>query len=417
MERDIHFDSIIEQLGMPSIIVERPTLSRWDAHTLLFRRRVLFFDWLLACSIVRSVPKLCRPIRIAGWDDFARRCSALEFPGLATDDLLRMLDGTVRTYARKAIVQVSAARWLIKTLRPHAIVEITSYDSSVRAVNLAAREARVPIVELQHGLINHDLSYDYYLPREFRQLRPLPDKVLVYGETFRKCILELSTAFLPGDIVVAGYPRLDQFLLGVAESGYANVRKEARRRLSAADSTQVLLITTQPGIRLEDILVPAVRLLGERRDLMVCIKPHPSEAGRWQRGRFRAFQHAPYRIITDTDIDLYQLLAATDVHATVYSTVFLECLALSVPTIILGSCPGSFGVTQLLAEGEAVTMRTATEFAALVERLSRDAKEKERMVEDGRETARRFFSEAHCGIAIIVGEIQECARRHQNGSW
>jgi hypothetical protein len=247
-------------------------------------------------------------------------------------------------------------------------------------------------------------------------MRPLPDKILVYGKAFKDSILEMGTGFSSQDVVVAGYSRLDRFLLELSECGYVSVRMAARQRLGVGEGTQVITVTSQPGTGtcLGTFMLTAASALREQ-DIMVCIKPHPSETGRWQRARFDAFRGAPYRIVTDADMDLYELLVATDVHVTVYSTVFLECLALSVPTVIVGSCPGSAGATKLLSEDEVVVVNTAAEFASLIQRLSRDIGQKQQLVEIGKTTAGRFFSEEHCAIQVAVHQIQECKRRQRRG--
>ena len=75
------------------------------------------------------------------------------------------------------------------------------------------------------------------------------------------------------------------------------------------------------------------------------------------------------RVILDKDVDLYELLIASNMHVTVYSTVFLECLSLEVPNVIV-KCPGYEVAFELVDRQDLLVAGTPQELVALVRKLA-----------------------------------------------
>jgi len=405
---DIYFDLIQKRISETSIVVERTTLSKWDLHSLLYRKDVVFFDWFMLLAILKLSLRLLKAPGIKGWGLLRAECQEIDFTGISSEQLLTMIESVIDGFSRKAIVQVEASRMLLQEINPEVIIEICSYDSAPRAMNLVARERGIPIIELQHGLISQDMCYNYFLPDDYRGEKPLPNKILVYGKAFEQSILGMGTAFSSENIDVVGFPRLSIFLKKLKREGPDSLRGKTRAHLGIAQDTFVLTVATQPTTSdcLSNFLKEGLKRL-EGDDFSICIKLHPSEAETWKRSYSNIIQDPRVRILTDRDVDLYDLLVASDVHITVYSTVFLECFALGVPNIIIG-CPGYSNVLQLVDQNEIIIVRNPSELVAQLTRLKEDAEYRGMIVKKGEEAPGRFFAGGNSPVDAIIEEIEQC---------
>jgi len=406
-KHDIFLDPIYRKISRKSIMVERTTLSKWDLHSLLHRKDVIFFDWFMLLALLKPSLRLLKAPGIKGWGLLRAKCQEIDFTGISSEQLLTMIESVIDGFSRKAIVQVEASRMLLRRLSPKVIVEICSYDSAPMAVNLVAKREGTPIVELQHGIISKShIGYTYFLPTDYQGEKPLPDKIMVYGEAFKQAILTTGNAFTPGNIVISGFPRMSAFLKKLEWEGRDSLRGRVRCRLGITQDTFVLTVTTQPTISacLSNFLKEALETL-EGDDFAVCIKTHPSEAETWKKSYRDIIQDPRVRILTDSDIDLYELLVASDIHVTVYSTVLLEALALGIPNVIVG-CPGYEIAMELVGEKELLLADTPTAFADLVRKLGSSPGLRDRVIQEGKRVAERFFSTAGDPESIIVTAIE-----------
>ena len=406
---DIYFGSLLHQISDECIVIERATLSKWDLQSLLFRKEAIFFDWMLLRAILKLFPVLRKPPEIKGWSSLQSKCREVDFGSISSDHLLNMLQSVINGVSRKVLVQVEASKMLVQRLAPSVIVEIASYDSAPMALNLVAIRQNIPIVELQHGDINKQhIGYAYFIPDNYRGERPLPNKILVYGEAFRQAVLAAGTAFTLDNVVVSGFPRMSKFLKKLELEGRESLREKVRHHLGLEQDAFLFTVTTQPTISssLSKFLEDVLRSLKER-NLVVCIKPHPSEVGTWKSSYAALLRDPRVRVLQDEDIDLYELLVASDVHGTVYSTVFLECFVLGVPNIIIG-CPGYTNVLQSVDQDEIIVANYQETFIAELTRLMEDAEYRHVIIEKGRQVAKRFFAVDISPEEIMIKEIDQC---------
>lgn len=407
--RDIFLDPIYRKISRKSIMVERTTLSKWDLHSLLHRKDVIFFDWFMLLALLKLSLRLLKAPEVKGWHLLRNKCQEINFAGIPSEQLLSMMKSIIDGFSRKAIVQVEASKMLLQEINPGVIIEICSYDSGSMAVNLIARRRRIPVVELQHGVINKGhMGYTYFIPQDRQVEKLIPDRILVFGEAFKQAILATGTAFTSDNIVISGFPRMSTFLEKLEREGRDSLREEIRHRLRINSDTFLITVTTQPMSSrcLASFLREALKTL-EINNFTVCIKPHPSEAETWKRSYGDIIQDPRVRTLTNKDIDLYELLVASDVHATVCSTVFLECFALGVPNIIIG-CPGYSNVLQLVDQNEIIIVKDPSEFIAQLKRLDEDAEYGEMIVKKGAEASGRFFASDNSPVDAIIKEIEKC---------
>jgi len=151
------------------------------------------------------------------------------------------------------------------------------------------------------------------------------------------------------------------------------------------------LITVTSGHDTSRYLSPFLeKVISLSKDFIICIKLHIGEVGKWEYVYKNIANHPRIRIISDNIIDLYDLLFASDVHATVYSTVHLECLALGIPNVII-KIPGYISVFQLANKNDLIYVRTALQFVKEIKKLQENENYRNRIIERGKCAAKRFF--------------------------
>lgn len=404
---DIYFDPIYNKIPAKAFIVERTTLSKWDFYSLLFRKDIIPFDWMMLLALLKLSPSLWKAPDIKGLGSLCNKCQGIDFDSISSEQLFNMIKSVIDRFSRKAIVQVEASKMLLQRMNPKVIVETCSYDSGPMAMNLVARRQGIPIVELQHGLISRShAGYAYFLPADYQGELPLPNKMLVYGEVFKKAIIEAGDAFNAGMIVVTGFPRMARFMGRVEREGRDTIRRETRRRLSLGYRQFVVVATMQPTTSscLSAFLGRALKELSGM-DVVLCIKPHPSELGTWQSSYSDLLADPHVRVVFDKDVDLYELLIASDIHVTVYSTVFLESFALGAPNILV-NCPGYEYAFELVNQDEVLFAETPEAFAVLVKKIAESPDLRGEIIERGKCTARRFFSTDGDPESNIVSAIE-----------
>ncbi len=392
-QRDLYFQPLQQRLGKDCVIVERPALTGWDLRSLFLRKDVVFFDWALLQAAAQMIPRLAMVPAISGWESFKTKCRQVSFEGISTDLVLSIVEESIHEVWRKVLIQVKASEVVLRRLKPRVVLTITSYDSAPRAMCLVARRRDVPVIELQHGLIGRShVGYAYFLPANYQGELPLPSKILVYGEAFKKAIIEAGNAFNAGMIEVTGSPRIVRFMKRVESEGRDNIRGATRRRLGLAKGPFVVTVTTQPTTSncLSVFLSHAIKEL-EDTEVVLCIKPHPSELGTWRSSYSDLLADPHVRVVLEKDVDLYELLIASDIHVTVYSTVFLESLALGTPNILV-NCPGYKYAFELVNQDEVLFAETPEAFLLMVRKLAESSCFRDEVIQKGKQVAGRFFS-------------------------
>lgn len=244
-------------------------------------------------------------------------------------------------------------RLLVKRVRPRVVIVSTVGERSLCA---AAREEGVPVVELQHGLLdrnNAGYAWTEYAS-EYRDTMPLPTHIFLFGEHWRE---ELRAGgFWGEELRVVGSARMD---------AYRAVRRGDRPRKGKR------VVWTTQGVdvaRSIDFMAEFMRLSSDE-DLELLVKLHPV----YDR------DPTPYRLRLGGDprisIEMategnstFEALVDADLHVSIYSTSHYDAIGLGVPTAILPL--KRFEVVRLLADrGHADLVATPEQLAALVKGL------------------------------------------------
>ncbi|HEV8255116.1 MAG TPA: hypothetical protein VGQ78_10185 [Vicinamibacteria bacterium] len=218
----------------------------------------------------------------------------------------------------------------IAAVRPALVCLYAESSGWGRAAVAACREAGVPTLAIQHGIL-YPKYYSYrHGPDEGGC--PLPDRTALFGESARRLLLELGH-YPPQSLVLTGSPKFDELLAAAARRD----RAALRRGLGVAEDERLVVVASRhrairdthasigpvlPGLVRAIESIPAVRCL---------VKPHPAEA---------PADYAPdlagaARIRVLPGGDLVELLQAADLLVTVESLSAVEALVLGRPVLVL----------------------------------------------------------------------------------
>lgn len=297
-----------------------------------------------------------------------------------------------------------AARWLVRTLNPCHVVVAGEYSRLRKLLVAAARRTGATVAGVQHGVV-HSGHPGYTFPGGILS-HLKPHVFLAHGAAYTEVLRGVGYNE-DTDVVKIGHP-----YMSFGEASASN-RMDARRK------GRQVVITSQPNARreLRRALLSSVPddLASYLRAEVDCVlKLHPNferpdgfYASRAQEYPFRAFR------IEHVDVDLAELLRASDAHVSFTSTCLQEALAMGVPCVELVAPPQEYSFTrefgQFLPEGSVVSA-PAEELLVELARLLRE-QDDPRLTPDSMERCRELFA-ARLQVADAVRAVtrQPCPR-------
>lgn len=263
-------------------------------------------------------------------------------PGSPASAALLCRDGV---YAR--LMLALARRWIAEA-KPRAVFVLNGYHLFI-PFQIAVREAGIPLIELQHGIIAE--SHPGYVFEGTPPVLHLPDHLVVYGRHFGE-LLDRESPRWRGRWSVGGHPWL----------------KEKQRGLEALPDSHFDTVALFPqtisftrerirdlAVALRKVLDPSIRLV---------VKPHPGDGT--AATYFKPAADAGVEIATSRD-DTYILLRRCRVAVTVYSTVALEALAFRCRSVVLRADAWPDDLQTLVNQGVLHAADTANDIARLAE--------------------------------------------------
>lgn len=207
------------------------------------------------------------------------------------------------------------ARALMSRGRPRALVVLCAYDQHI-PFQLEARARRIPIIELQHGVIHE--SHPGYVFGSSAAPPHAPDHLVVFGEHYGHD-LERSSSYWARRWSVGGHPWLKA--------------KRSEHARTPPEDTVVLFGQNVASVR-ERLSALALELRERLPTVRLVLKPHPAEedaAAVYAPLRERGIELAP------PGSDSYELLARCRVAVSVFSTIAVEALAFRCVSVVMRS--------------------------------------------------------------------------------
>jgi hypothetical protein len=234
-------------------------------------------------------------------------------------------------------IRVPYFQFVLRRIRPKAIVLLTSYGKE--DLIEPAKALRIPVIELQHGLINR-IHPGYSFPEGKTMKKTFPDWLFTFGDYWSNSV---DYPIDDKHVVSAGFPHLDAERIALS-----NLRKRK----------QILVISQWTiGKDLSRFAADLSKL--NELGYNIIYKLHPLEYKNWQE-IYPWLVDSNVDVIHDSTMSIYRLFAESEIQIGVYSTAIYEGLAFGLRTYILDTY-GAENTQQLIEDGVAVKVATAEE--------------------------------------------------------
>jgi hypothetical protein len=208
-------------------------------------------------------------------------------------------------------------RLYFKLIKPQKIFLICYYGIAKMAASYVAKEMKIPIIELQHGVI-----YDGH-PPYFTEVNiepnPYPDYLFVFGETYKKFVSPFICN--PSNI----------FIIGNYYTDYIKRNKTKNKNLffTKYNNISSQIIITVAGItELDDKMLEFIEgILESRYDVCFIYIPRIITS--------KLIHYSHTNIFIETELDVYQCMQNSYITSTVNSTCAIESLVFGTPVILI----------------------------------------------------------------------------------
>ncbi|MGA8484784.1 MAG: CDP-glycerol glycerophosphotransferase family protein, partial [Nitrososphaeraceae archaeon] len=244
-----------------------------------------------------------------------------------------------KIYLPNYILTIEAAKLLLSQVRPKSI--FLPYETGVYAMAfiVAAEELGIKTIGMQHGII-HKAHFDYSIDNLRTKTSsvgcPIPTYLLVFGEFYRKLLVE--TFSYPSDrVITVGNPAYESVPTEIMDSR----RQKILLDIGLDPSKKTVLVATsghQAKYGRGDYDVLIVKALSESlaqmgNDIQVLVKVHPIEDAAEYLKIVRE-KNAPNLTVIE-EYPIQQLIAICDVFVSVLSTTIFEAMVMNKPVIIV----------------------------------------------------------------------------------
>jgi predicted glycosyltransferase len=185
------------------------------------------------------------------------------------------------------------------------------------AASYAAKEMKIPVIELQHGVIsNGHLAYITYVNIE---PNPYPDYLFCFGEEFKKFvspfICEVKNIFVTGNYYIDYIKR------------NKNKNKELFNKKYSHINSQVIITVASQSMFVDAELEFLEKILEFRKNIYFIYVLREITP------KLTCYLHK--NISIETELDIYQCMQNSHITSTVYSTCAVESLVFGTPVILM----------------------------------------------------------------------------------
>ena len=207
--------------------------------------------------------------------------------------------------------------WYFNVIKPSKIYVNCYYDFWRLPAFFIAKRMQIPVIEMQHGLINR--SHIAYAGFKNITPNPYPDYLFVFGDKFKSAISEY--VYPHGNIFSVGSYYINLML----KSKERNVELFNRKYFDIKDKI-VITVASQYDIDKEilDFIIEAAKL--DNRLFFIFIP------------RFVKDYHSEFKnecILIETDFDVYQCMQNSHITSAVVSTCAVESLIFGTPVVMM----------------------------------------------------------------------------------
>jgi len=307
---EIYCDPIIENLDIPYILLEWGGFGRYThrkTENIIFREPIEMISVLKKKT--KSIKIDLKPSELNQLKIMEKRFNEV------FNKKVNLISLIIETLTNIKIYYGLNYK-VLKKIKPKLIILVCGYSNDTLALTKAARKLKIPVIELQHGIIGK-LHLGYHFPYSKPLGNAFPDYLFVWGQYWKD-----ATNFPISDenIIVSGFP-------------YAE--KRLKEYASYSKRKQILFISSfNIGKELSKFAIEVLEKLGDQYEIVY--KLHQNERKTWFKN-YPWLNHNKNRIkIIDTDNPpLYQLFAESEIQVGVGSTAIYEGVYFDCKTYIL----------------------------------------------------------------------------------
>jgi CDP-glycerol glycerophosphotransferase (TagB/SpsB family) len=235
----------------------------------------------------------------------------------------------------------------MKTYPPKAIIQVYETGPYAKCFEIVAKKLKIKTIGIQHGILydgNPDYSHKEIQNKKQPLGNPIPDLMLVFGEYYKKILVEKSH-YPQSNIAVIGNPsfyNIDQLK--------KTINIESLRVQYGFEDKKIILVPLTFSLSYYSVSNPDVVLLDNlfkglknHNDIGVLIRPHPGDYENVVKRLAIKYNSINFRISKGS---LIEDLMISDVVVTTVSTVGLDATVFEKPIIfvnVAGTATSSLG--------------------------------------------------------------------------
>ncbi len=303
---DKQFDYLIEKIGQDKVLCVESLTAVQPTH---YPRQLVPTVNHMSYSffLLGSLPFWLQRVRLSGE-------SLLE-------TLKNKFDITLNHpyFFRNFMAQHALMKLWLKWFRPN-IIFINSYYGKMPIIK-AAKDLGIPVVEIQHGMIEHD-DIAFFARKPNLDLSYFPDYFLCFGEREKTYFYTNPYPLIPKENV---FP-VGSYLIDLAKRTFKpNADIETKKA-----QFKVTITVSGQDEREEDILDFMKKVTQLNSDILFLYVPRRLDTN----GIPKVF-NVPQAIVIIDMISVYDAILHADFHSAVHSTCAIEALSLGVQNILM----------------------------------------------------------------------------------
>lgn len=234
-----------------------------------------------------------------------------------------------RTRFVELIEYIEILKRAIDIEKPDIIIVWDDRSRFGKTVVATAHLKKIPSLIVMHGII-FDTSIITGAPDSGPTLA---DNMAVFGQYTKDCLIRSGVS--PEKIVVTGSPMHDRIVKMKFD------KEKICSQLGIDKDKKIVVFTTQPmehivyttkSVAQERLVREIIKSLKNLSDVQLVIKLHPAENGKMHK---RIVKEMIANAVIIKDVDIYELLNASDLLLTETSTTALEAMLVEKPVIII----------------------------------------------------------------------------------
>jgi hypothetical protein len=227
------------------------------------------------------------------------------------------MEFNIDKYISSIVSFLGVFRIYFRLIKPRKIFLACRTGTEREAASYAAKEMKIPVIELQHGAIsNGHLAYITYANIE---PNPYPDYLFCFGEGFKKFvspfICDAKNIFVVGNYYIDYIKRIKDKNKELFRQKYPNI------------NSQVIITVASQCMFIDAEIEFLEKVLEFRQDIYFIYVPRETTQ------KLTCYLHE--NISIETELDVYQCMQNSHITSTVFSSCTVESLVFGTPVILM----------------------------------------------------------------------------------